>query len=350
MEGNLFDSFEAALKGEPRPKKITEAQVNLEDPKVRSVIEAIQGGARVPLKYLRESIGVGAWDSLMLDAMHKRLTKGWGAVQASLSWAKIPSFIKPVRDFRNQYAIQAGEFTTLPKVPEHGAYHQVEFTDDRAVYTVAKYGALFSVSYESMTNDDLGALNAKAEKFGRAAPRTVESFVFKTMLDGNPKIYDDKALFHSDHKNDLGASKALNHDNFEEAALKLMNQTDIDGNPLDLTPKMLVVHKDQAYDAARLMKSLARPGTGNNDINVHLNEVEIVSTSLVTTGRWYLIGDPSIVETLEIGFLGGRQEPELFMEAASSGHAFDYDEERIKIRLVFGGAWTDYRGVVRANV
>lgn len=346
----IFESFSGALAGEPKRKRIKDVDIDLNDPKIKHVIEAINGGARVPLRYLRESIGVGAWDSIMLDAMHKRLTKGWAGVQSQIHWSKLVSYVKNVRDFRDQYAIQAGEFTTLPEVPEHGAYHNVEFTDDRASYSVVKYGAIFPISYESKTNDDLAALTRQTEIFGRASARTVESWLFSTMLNGNPTIYDAKTLFHGDHNNDLGATKPLSHDTYEEAAEKLMAQTDIDGNPLDLTPRFLVVHSSNYYDAQRLVQSISRPGTGNNDINVHKGEVEVIKTNRVTSGRWYLLADPSLVETVEIGFLGGKQEPELFMEQADSGHAFDFDEERVKCRLIFGGAWTDYRGVVRANV
>lgn len=346
----LFDSFSGAMAGEPKRKRVNEVAINLDDPKVKNVLESLAGGARVPLTYLRESIGVGAWDSIMLDAMNKRLTKGWASVQAQLHWNKLVSFVKPVRDFRTQYAVQAGEFTTLPAVPEGGAYHEVEFTDDRASYTVGKYGAMFSISYESKTNDDLAVLTRQMERFGRASARTVEAFVFATMLNANPTIYDSKALFHADHANDLGATKPLNHDNFEAAVKLLMAQTDIDGNPLDIKPSLLIVHNDEYYEALRLVKSMARPGTANNDINVHMGEVTVIPTARVTTGLWYVAGDPSMVETIELGFLGGRQEPEIFMEQADSGHAFAYDEERVKCRLIFGGAWTDYRGVVRANV
>lgn len=344
-----FKSAAEAIKGD-RPRKYADVQV---DENAIALIEQFKAlGGSMPARAMRESIGVGAWDSIMLDALHRRLLKGWASAQQRLHWNKIVSFTKNVSDFRNQYAIQVGDFTTLDEVPEKGEYHEAEFTDDRANYVVKKYGKLFGVSYETATNDDLGALGNIAQRFGGASARTIEKYLLYTLVDQNSTVYDGYSLFDSTNRaqsNKLGASKALNHDNLE-AALELMaNFTDIDGNFLDVEAKYLLVHPNQKYDALRLTQSVLKPGSANNDINVHAGSLEVLVSSRVTSGRWYLIADPSQIDTIEIGFLGGRQEPEVFEENMNSGHAFAYDEKRYKGRAVFGAAVTDWRGFVGAN-
>jgi hypothetical protein len=345
---DVFDTFASAAKSDGARKVAKEAEVNAEG--MAYVEKVLADGGQLPLSRVRESIGVGAWDSLMMDAMNKRLLKGWSMLQQAMHWRKIVSNVKNVTDFRTQYAIQTGEFTTLDQVAARAPYNEVEFTDDRISYTVAKYGQVFGLSFEAMTNDDLGAFGRIVEKFGSASQRTVEKFIFTTMLNANPTIYDASALFVAGHSNDLGAATPLNHDNLE-AGIKLMaNQTDIDGNQLDLVPRFLIVHPDDKFQAMRLLKSSSRPATANNDVNVHEGSLELIATSRVTSGRWYLMADPGLVDTYEVGFLGGRQEPEIFEESPDSGHAFAYDERRWKCRLVFGAAILDYRGFVRANV
>jgi len=342
-----FDSFQAALAND-RPRKRRPVEV---DPvQFARVIKAMEMGARFPLRSLREAIGTGAWDSIMLDAMHKRMIKGWDAAAQALHWRKIASTIRNVSDFRTINVIQTGDFTTLDEVPEGGDYQETEFTDDRATYTVKKYGNIFAVTYESMSNDDLGVFGKVMQRFGGAAARTVEKYLFTTLIDGNAAIYDGNNLFDStNHGNDLGASKPLNHDNLEAAIELMLAQTDLDGNPLDLVPRYLIVHPDQKYDAMRIILSEHKPSDVAT-INVHQGELDLCVTSRITSGRWYLVADPSLIETLEIGFLGGRQEPELFEESELSDAAFDRDVKRYKARHIFGMVIPDYRGWVRANV
>jgi hypothetical protein len=341
-----FSSFAAAVNGQRRRQKADLSQID--EAVVAQMEEWFALGGSLPVGAIREAIGVGPWDSLMLDAMHKRLVKGWEAVAQALHWNKIVSFIKPVKDFRNQYALQVGGFTTAEKVPEKADYHEIEMTDDRAEYKVAKYGQIFALSWEAMTNDDLGAFGQTAQRLGGMMARTVEDFVFGTMLDDNPTLYDSIALFHNTHANNLGSGKALSHDNLEAGIKLLMAQTDIEGNPLDIKPKYLIVHPNEYYEALRLVKSPARPATANNDINVHYGELEVIPTARVTSTRWFVMADPAQIETFEIGFLGGRQQPEIFEEGVDG--MFRSDVKRWKARHVFGGAWVDYRGIVRGNV
>lgn len=344
-----FATLAEAVHGD-KPRKREPIKV---DAKVMRVVESwLARGGTLPVSQIREAIGVGAWDSIMLNAMHKRLLKGWTQVMERLHWQKLVSFVKPVADFRSQYALQVGDFTTLDVVPEKGAYTDAEFTDDRASYSIQKYGKLFGMGYESMTNDDLGVLSGMVQRFGGASARTIEKYIIYTLIDQNPTAYDGYSLFDSTNRtqsNKLGSSKALAHDTLE-AALELMASfTDLDGNYLDIAAKYLLVNPAQKYDARRLLNSNQKPGTGNNDINAHEGELELLVSSWVTSGQWYLVADPAQVDTIEAGFLGGRQEPEVFEENPQSGHAFAYDEKRYKGRVVFGAVPTDWRGFVGAN-
>ena len=66
---------------------------------------------------------------------------------------------------------------------------------------------------------------------------------------------------------------------------------------------------------------------------------------------WYLICDPALVESVEIGFVGGREEPELLMQdAPSQGSVFTNDQISFKVRWEFGGGWVDYRGAFWSQV
>jgi len=64
-----------------------------------------------------------------------------------------------------------------------------------------------------------------------------------------------------------------------------------------------------------------------------------VEPLLTDANNWYVAADPWSIPTLEIGFLGGKEAPEIFMD-----ENFERDVIRYKGRVVFGGAVMDYRG------
>lgn len=346
----VFKSW-AEAKKEENGRVATNPDAVPDEAGLKMVEELTAQGVKFPLKVMREAIGKDAWDSIMLDAMHKRALKGYDQIKASLIWPKLVSTRRAVADFRTQYVVQTGDFTTLTAVTEGGAYFESQFSDDRASYTVAKYGNTFAVTMESMTNDDMGVFGTISERMGGAAARTIEQFVVSTCINANPTAYDGTALFHANHSNYLNGSGSypLNEANLESAKQKLMSQTDMDGNYLNIPPRFLLVNPAQYFTALRLVQSPDDPSTANRAINVHKGSLEVLVSNYVTSGYWYLIGDPSVVETIELGFLGGREAPEVFEEAPNAGHAFAYDERRWKVRLIFGGVNPDYRGFVGCN-
>jgi hypothetical protein len=64
-----------------------------------------------------------------------------------------------------------------------------------------------------------------------------------------------------------------------------------------------------------------------------------------------VLADRAQIESIELGFLGGREEPELLLqEQPTTGAVFTNDQISWKVRHVFGGAWLDYRGAYGAIV
>jgi hypothetical protein len=126
-------------------------------------------------------------------------------------------------------------------------------------------------------------------------------------------------------------------------------QTDLDENACIFMPQYLVVHPAQALRAQELVVSTLDPDTGENRANVLKGKLEVIVTPYITSTNWYLIADPAQADTFEVGLWHGSAEPEFFTEDPNSGHAFQFDENRCKVRLIFGGALLDYRGFVKGT-
>jgi hypothetical protein len=73
--------------------------------------------------------------------------------------------------------------------------------------------------------------------------------------------------------------------------------------------------------------------------------VPISVPSWADPNNWYVLADPGQIEMIELGFLDGREEPELIVQdQPQNGSVFTNDAISWKVRHVFGGGWLDYRG------
>jgi hypothetical protein len=96
----------------------------------------------------------------------------------------------------------------------------------------------------------------------------------------------------------------------------MARQTDPDGNPLALIPKILLVPPDLEPAANELYKS-AQFNTGGSattaqvaSTNIWAGRYQPVSSVYLTnTTAWYLVADPSDLPAIEVKFLNGVQQP-----------------------------------------
>ncbi len=71
----------------------------------------------------------------------------------------------------------------------------------------------------------------------------------------------------------------------------------------------------------------------------------IVVPNWTDATNWYLMADPAQVTMIEMGFLYGKEVPDLeSQENPATGMVFTNDVISFKVRWDFGGDWLDYRG------
>ncbi|HET8846748.1 MAG TPA: Mu-like prophage major head subunit gpT family protein, partial [Ktedonobacteraceae bacterium] len=231
---------------------------------------------------------------------------------------------------------------------ENTAYSAITLTDTAAVYVPGKRGNLVTVSRETVLNDDLTAIKQIPTKLAVAAAYTLAEFVY-AFLSGNPTIFDGNALFTSGAPhNNLGAS-ALSSASMQAGVTTMREQTNFSGKRLGIKPSYLIVPPELEWTAMVATKSAGLPGSPNNDINPMLGYVTpIVSPQLSNTSQWYFAADPRVVDTLEIGFVGGQVNPMLFIQDSPLfGLSFTQDVITYKIRHEYGGCVIDWRGLYR---
>lgn len=210
------------------------------------------------------------------------------------------------------------------------------FSSYTVEYAPAKYELVLEFTWEMLVNDDLGAFRHIGADLAQGARNTISDFVVG-LLTSEDDIYDGDPLFGSGRGN-LGTA-ALDGESLQAAITAMRSRVSEAGNPLHIVPAFLLVPPELEFTAKTLVHSSLIPGAPDNDINVLYGIAEVVVEPLLTDAdAWYLIADPRTAPTLELGFLNGRETPEVLVK-----EDFDRDLLAYKGRLVFGGAILDWR-------
>ena len=305
------------------------------------------------VRRLSASLQTSTWGEAFGDSIRRAMLRDFRDERFH-QWKKIVSSVTPVKDFRTNRRVRVGGYGDLQKVAEQATYPALTSpTDEEVTYAVAKRGGVEDLTWEMIQNDDMGAIRMIPQRLARAAQRTLNTFVFD-FLTANADIYDGDALFHANHKNT--STNTLTYDNVI-AGIKAMGQQTFYGEEgveiaAQARPKYLVHPTDLLEEAFDVTQSSVKVVAGENStqpsvIN-RLGVDPLWVPELTDANDWFMIADPSLMDTIEIGFMDDMREPELFIEDnPSAGSGFSADKIRYKIRHVYGGAVLDFRGFYR---
>jgi hypothetical protein len=307
-------------------------------------------------RLLEADVTTASFAYLLGTSMNKRLLKDYQAWPSE--WQKFCT-ITPIKDFKQQDRIRLGAFGSLSTVPEDTAYTTLTLSDVRATYTPAKRGNIVAVTRETIVNDDLYAIKQIPGKLAVSAAFTLAEFVYG-FLTALTNIYDGAQLFtnggvHTNSKvvtpGTPNTGIALSSANMQTVVTLMRRQTNMGSKPIGLKPRFLVVPPELEWTAMVITKSAGAPGGNFNDINPMLGYTEvIVAPQLSSTTWWNLVADPRVIDTIEVGFVGGQVNPVLFVQDQPLyGNNFTNDVISYKVRHEYGGAVVDYRGFAQGN-
>jgi len=263
-------------------------------------------------------------------------------------------------DFKESERYRLTDVGDLEPVAPDGELKHGGLTEEKATNQLATYGKIFALTRQMIINDDLGAFLRIPEAMGARAARKVDQLFFTRLL-ANPTMSDGTALFHADHGNLLtGASSALSIDSLGQAVQAFMDQTDADGQPINVAPKYLLVPTALKMTARELLNSTMLLSVGSTDKRrlptynpIADEDLTLVVSPYLSNSNypgysstaWYLFGDPAVVDTFEIGYLRGKRTP-----TVEQGEV-DFNRLGVQFRVYFdvGVREQDYRGVLKAD-
>ena len=293
----------------------------------------------------------GSFANLLLDAASKTLRAAYE--EAPYTWSLWARQAQSVEDFKNINRIQMGESPNLEMIPEGAPYPEGLVGDSKRSYKVEKFGKKFSVTWETVINDDLDAISRIPAMHGNAARRTQEKVVYDALL-ANPTMADNVALFSASHasgSNITGTTPAAPGVTTLNEAFKLMAlQKGLTSDVyLNLSPSTLLVPVNYSASALELVNSQSYAQSNGNEgvVNIYgvngKRPLQVVSSPLLDANsatNWYAIADNAQVDTVEITFLNGEESPVLESEWNKDNDTYHY-----YVRQTMAAAVIDHRGI-----
>jgi len=293
---------------------------------------------------LKEANASTDFPKILANVMHKALMSKFRGVNSPWRMYTLQSNMS---DFKTHNRVWLEEAPDLVEVEEGGPYEGSS-----------------SITRKSIINDDLDALRRQPERFGRAAGRTLAKAVVDK-IEGDGNTYDGTSLFTVAHGNS-GDTALANTDAgivaVSAAMTAIERSTDENSVLMGIKAKYLVV-RDELKDAAmRVVNGTWRvpvTTTGGTTEVGQVKQLEVVVESFLTSSTaWYVMADPSEAPVVEVGFLQGKQEPDLLVKRADTVFAagggedpwgYEFDDLFFKVRYDYALALAMYQGIYRGK-
>ncbi|MBL4833647.1 MAG: Clp protease ClpP [Pseudomonas sp.] len=286
---------------------------------------------------------------ILMDVANESMLAGWEEAEETFQlWTKEGI----LNDFKIASRVGMGEFPALRKVREGAEYKHVTVGDHAEQIVLATYGELFSLTRQTIINDDMNALTDIPRKMGMAAKGTIGDLVYG-VLTSNPQMSDSKALFHADHKNlQTAAGSALSIESLSKAKTQMATQKTFTeggkGRTLNIRPAYILTPVALEDKANQIIRSASVPDANVNAgiDNPIRNFAQVIGEPRLdddSATAWYAVARKGS-DTIEVAYLDGVKEP--YMEQQQG---FTVDGVATKVRIDAGVAPLDYRGMQKAN-
>lgn len=244
-------------------------------------------------------------------------------------------------DFREVARTQLSESAAFKQINPGGEYKMITFGESAEKYSLAKWGGIVALTWETIINDDLGAFDRIPMALAAEAA-AIEGDIVYGILTGAGLMSDGTALFDAAHSNVAAAAGAITDLTLSDGRASMRKQVGLKGRVLNLTPSFLIVGPDNE-SAANKYTSASFVAAKASDINPNYNtSLEVVVDPRIQGKAWHLAATPALVDTIEYAYLEGEQG--MFTETRQG---FEVDGLQIKARHVFGAKAIDWRGMYK---
>jgi hypothetical protein len=291
-----------------------------------------------------EAVVSADFPNILLNSMTKKLLQDYA--ELGMDGLDMLYTKSDVDNYLLQDRVRDGYFPELSPVAEGGPYTEIGYpTDERVNYAVSNYGNLLTITEQTIRNDNLGAIARFPGKLARAGRKTLKSFISNFFINNSVYMADAVNWFDPTHNN-LG-SVAFSYDALVTAEIALFQQTEKNsGEQLGLPLQWLMIPIQLKAQAIAINQTDTAGSNGFYQRFGANNERIVINEKLTDDNDWYYGTLPENAPFIEIGFLDGLEQPQIFLaNNPTVGTMFTNDELQYKVKHVFGGNIIDYRGV-----
>ena len=296
----------------------------------------------------------GNFVNLTLDAQNKSMMLGY--MEAPSTWEGPMKRGASVSDFKNVNRMRLGSIPNLPVWNDNTDPMKASMADTKETYAVESRSLELDFSYRLLVNDDMGVLGPAPSQLGAAARRTVNAFAW-SRVTANPTMSDSQALFLATatglrFRSNLTTGSATPTNLTLQTMKNKMRQMRGENTPegaesadiLNLQARYIVGPGSLDTTIMQLVMSVADPVTSISAgvYNPANNLIPVIEPLLdvASTTAWYLFADPSQIDTIEIAFLNGQENPVL-----RSDLNYRTLSQSTIILQTFGGGPMNHRGI-----
>lgn len=276
---------------------------------------------------------------LFRDVASSVLLEKWGGVPGTwANWVREGE----LDNFHFNNIITAALLPEPNKVNERETYRRFDsLFGEVANASLSTYGDILAIPRQTLINGAQGAFDAIVKTVAQAYERLIGTKVY-SILTSNPVAFDEKELFHADHKNIV--NKTGDFANDLAAALGLMygqknyfpNLPGEAKTQLAITqPRFVITSPAQSIEAAKVVGEYNKALLDEQKLSV------IVEPRLVDFGGWFLSAGKE-QSSICLFKLRGSKAPSVMTKEISRTDGLE-----VKHQWDIDVAPVDYRGLVR---
>ncbi|HAM41274.1 MAG TPA: hypothetical protein DCP69_08020 [Candidatus Omnitrophica bacterium] len=263
--------------------------------------------------------------------------------------------IRNAKDFRKLETMIIGYYGDLPTIdtdtddyPDLG-----EVGDEMVEYALMEKGGVITIKRKTIINDDLRLVDKIVSRLGRGARRGLARSVWTPFLTNAIYKGDGKAIFHVDHGNLGSAAYSI------PAALagKVAMAKQVEpgsGERLMLRP-VTVAYPSELFGIVKNVNNFnpqAVAVENGNAMHGFFQEAGLFENPFQTDANdWMMFADPNEIEIVELAYLNGQQEPQMFIaNNPTAGQMFVNGGIQYKIQHDYNSDVIDFRGAYKSQV
>ena len=251
--------------------------------------------------------------NILSNTANKYLMDGWNAID--MTPLEI-AFVRSVRDFKEITTISLTGDLIYEKVGAAGEIKHGTLGEEVYGNKADTYARMLAITRQHIINDDIGALTSIPQKLGRGAANKLNDIFWREFL--NPTTAN---FFSAGNANVNTGVANMTVGGLAATEAIFLAQTDPDGLPLGIEPKILVVPTALKTAALTLMNSqFLIDGTGTavqGSANIWQGRFKVVTSPYLSNSAytgfdaaaWYMLASPGDLPLIEIVALNGRVEP-----------------------------------------